>query len=74
MDTDTLEATALHLPAAERAALAHKLLLSLEVQSESDIEQAWHAEAQRRADQIIRGESTTLSAEEAQAAARALLK
>lgn len=74
MDTDALEATALHLPPAQRAALAHKLLLSLDVQSEADIERAWHTEAQRRAHQIVQGQSQTISAEEATAAARALLR
>lgn len=74
MDTDTLETAVLHLPPEERAALAHKLLLSLEVQSDSDVEQAWHAEAQRRADQILHGQSETVSAQEAAAAARSLLR
>eukprot|EP01031_Cornospumella_fuschlensis_P022296 gene22296-27259_t len=49
MNHQTLEHSALHLPVHERAALAHKLLISLEYQSTADIEKAWHAEAQRRA-------------------------
>ena len=37
MNTETLEDTALHLPLKQRAELAHKLLLSLEVQNEDEI-------------------------------------
>jgi putative addiction module component (TIGR02574 family) len=74
MNAKTLESTALHLPAQERAALAHKLLLSLEDQSESDIRLAWEAEAQRRAQQIRTGETTTLPAQDVRIAAQSLLK
>ncbi len=74
MNTQTLEHSALHLPVHERAALARKLLMSLEDQSSTDIEKAWHAEAQRRAHQISQGESDTVSSEDASAAAHALLR
>ena len=74
MNTKTLETSALQLPAQERAALAHKLLLSLEDQSESDISQAWETEAQRRAQQIRLGETTTLPAQDVHTAAQSLLK
>jgi putative addiction module component (TIGR02574 family) len=74
MNTQTLEHSALHLPAHERAALVHKLLISLEDQSTADIEKAWDAEAQRRAIQIKQGQSTTVSSDEASAAARTLLR
>jgi putative addiction module component (TIGR02574 family) len=74
MNMQTLEHSALHLPVHERAALAHKLLISLEDQSTADIEKAWHAEAQRRALQITHGQNSSVSSEEASAAARALLR
>jgi putative addiction module component (TIGR02574 family) len=74
MNTQTLEHSALHLPVHERAALARKLLMSLEDQSSTDIEKAWHAEAQRRALQITQGQNTSVSSEEASASARALLR
>ena len=74
MNHQTLEHSALHLPVHERAALAHKLLISLEDQSTADIEKAWHAEAQRRALQITQGQSSSVSSEEASASARALLR
>lgn len=73
MNTETLEAAALFLPAQQRAELAHKLLLSLEDQSEEEIASIWHGEALRRATEINEGTSDTVSAQEARAAAQALL-
>ncbi len=40
MNTETIEQAALHLPMQQRAELAHKLLLSLEDQSEDEIAEA----------------------------------
>lgn len=74
MNTDTIEDTALHLPPQQRAELAHKLLLSLEEQSEAEIAEAWRAEALRRAAEIDSGLDAAVSAEEVGAAARALLR
>lgn len=74
MNTDTLEDTVLHLPLQQRAELAHKLLLSLEDQNEAEIAEAWRVEVLRRATEIDSGLVDTVSAEEASAAARALLR
>ncbi|MFZ1547266.1 MAG: addiction module protein [Candidatus Nitrotoga sp.] len=74
MNTETLEDTALHLPMQQRAELAHKLLLSLEEQSEGEIAEAWRVEALRRSAEIDSGLVDTVSSEEVSAAARALLK
>lgn len=74
MNTETLERTVLHLPLQQRAELAHKLLLSLEEQSEDEIAEAWRTEALRRSDEIDSGLVDTISSEEVSAAARALLK
>ena len=74
MNTETLEDTALHLPMQQRAELAHKLLLSLEEQSEGEIAEAWRVEALRRSAEIDSGLVDTVSSEELSAAARALLK
>ena len=74
MNTETIEETVLHLPIQQRAELAHKLLLSLEDQSEDEIAQAWHAEALRRAAELDSGQADTVSAEEVRAAAQALLR
>lgn len=74
MNTDTIEDTALHLPLQQRAELAHKLLLSLEEQSEEEIAEAWNTEALRRSAEIDSELTNTISAEEVSAAARALLR
>lgn len=74
MNTDTIEDTALHLPLQQRAELAHKLLLSLEEQNEDEIADAWRVEALRRSAEIDSGLVKTISAEEASAAVRSLLK
>jgi putative addiction module component (TIGR02574 family) len=74
MTAETLEEAALHLPVAQRAELVHKLLLSLEDQSEGDISLAWNAEAERRAADLDSGQSDTVSADDARAAAHALLR
>ncbi len=74
MNTETFEQAALHLPVQQRAELAHKLLLSLEEQSEDEISQAWTAVAVRRAAEIDSGQTDVVSAEEVSRAARALLR
>jgi len=74
MTSESLEEAALHLPIAQRAELAHKLLLSLDDQSEDEIARAWHAEAIRRAADLDSGQADTVSAEDARAAAQALLR
>lgn len=74
MNTETFQQTALHLPIQQRAELAHKLLLSLEEQSEDEIAQAWSAEAVRRAAEIDSGQADVVSAEKVSLAARALLR
>jgi putative addiction module component (TIGR02574 family) len=50
-----LEATLAELPTADRAALAHFLIHSLEPTQEQDWDTAWEAELQRRADEIETG-------------------
>jgi putative addiction module component (TIGR02574 family) len=74
MNTETIEQTVLHLPMQQRAELAHKLLLSLEDQSEDEISEAWRIEALRRSAEIDSGAVKTISAEEVSAAVRLLLK
>ena len=74
MNTETLEETVLHLPMQQRAELAHKLLLSLDDQSEDEIAEAWRVEALRRSAEIDSGLVKTISAEEVGAEARLLLK
>ena len=74
MNTETIEDIVLHLPPQQRAELAHKLLLSLEEQSEDEIAEAWRVEALRRSADIDSGLADTVSSEEVSAAASALLK
>ncbi|MCK9395686.1 MAG: addiction module protein [Methylobacter sp.] len=74
MNPTTIEREALHLPALDRAKLAHKLLLSLEDMSESEIEEAWLDEAERRAAEIDQGLVQLIPAEEVSRKARTLLR
>jgi putative addiction module component (TIGR02574 family) len=74
MNTETIEHTVLNLPMQQRAELAHKLLLSLEDQDEDEIAEAWRVEALRRSAEIDNGSVKTISAEEASAGVRLLLK
>jgi putative addiction module component (TIGR02574 family) len=74
MDTHTIEQTALDLPMQQRADLARKLLHSLEMQDEEEVSQAWLAEAARRSNDIDNGLVETVSADDARAAAQALLR
>jgi len=74
MDSSTIEQEALHLPVAERAKLAHRLLLSLDDLSDAELQEVWLDEAERRADEIDRGLVEMVSAEQVSAKARQLLK
>lgn len=74
MDSETIEREALHLPAADRAKLAQKLLLSLDEFSESELDQLWLDEAARRAREIDDGLVQLIPAEEVSRKAHALLK
>jgi len=56
---------ALELSAAERAALAHELLASLEGPADPDAAEAWEAEIGRRLEQLDCGGAQTVDAGEA---------
>jgi putative addiction module component (TIGR02574 family) len=56
---------ALELSAAERAALAHDLLASLDGPADADAAEAWEAEIARRLEQVERGGAKTVDADEA---------
>jgi putative addiction module component (TIGR02574 family) len=73
MDLKKLEKEALQLPADERAALAQKLLLSLDDLPPAEHAELWLAEAHRRARQLDSGEVEPVPAEEVRRKARALL-
>ena len=64
MSKKELEAAALNLPVEERASLAHKLIASIDDAPTDGIEEAWISEADRRAEQVIRGEVQTVAGHE----------
>lgn len=55
---------ALKLPDRERAALAHKLLVSLEGAPEEGVEEAWDAEIAKRVARVKEGKAKGRPAEE----------
>jgi len=57
---------ALKLTAYERAEVAEQLIASLDEVPDTDVEQAWQEEIQRRLGQIERGEVKTIPWEEVQ--------
>ena len=59
-----VEAAALKLELSERAALAQKLLRSLDELSEDEIEQLWAEEALRRDEELDAGKATASDGEE----------
>ena len=74
MDPQTVENEALGLPPEDRAKLAQKLLLSLDILSEAESEQAWLFEAGQRSREIDRGDVQPISADEVRLKAKTLLR
>ena len=74
MDSKTLQEEALSLPPDERAALAEKLLSSLDEPSEAELERACLSEASRRARELDRGDVQGISEEDVRRKARSLLR
>ena len=74
---ERLEAEALELAPDDRAALAHRLIDSLDDCPDEDpteVELAWEREIQRRVEEYRRGEVQTVSLADVFAKARGLLK
>ncbi|HKP77294.1 MAG TPA: addiction module protein [Longimicrobiaceae bacterium] len=74
---ENVEAQALELPTSDRAALAHRLIVSLDDGPDEDpteVELAWEAEIQQRLDEYRRGDVQPIPSSEVFAKARALLK
>jgi putative addiction module component (TIGR02574 family) len=74
MNIQSLEQEVLHLPIEDRARLAEKLLSSLDVLSEQEIEKLWLVEAQRRASEIDNGTVQLVSSEEVERRIQAILQ
>jgi putative addiction module component (TIGR02574 family) len=71
-ELEKLEAEALKLAPVERAALAQRLLASLE--EDTEIEEAWAEEVERRIAEVESGSVQLIPIEEALARVRAALK
>lgn len=69
-----LEAEVLALPANERAALAQKLLTSLEEISEPEFDRIWGEESARRAADVDSGKAKAVPGAEVAKKARKLLR
>ncbi len=74
MNLKQIEDEALHLSEEERAELAQKLLLSLDVPTKEEIEQDWLIEARCRAKELDEGTVQPIPAEEVRKKAQALLR
>ena len=74
MTLKQIEEEALNLAEEERAELAQKLLLSLEVPSDGEIAEDWLGEAKRRARELDEGLVQPIPADEVRRKARALLR
>ena len=74
MNLKQIEEEALHLSEEERAELAQKLLLSLDVPAANEIEEDWLVEARRRAKELEEGIVQPIPAEEVRKKAQALLR
>lgn len=74
MNLHQIESEALALPLQERAALAQRLLLSLEDISESEFDRLWANESVRRAAEFDEGKANAISGEEVANKVCALLK
>jgi len=74
MNLQQIEDEALHLSVEERAELAQKLLLSLDMPTMEEVEEDWLLEAQRRARDLDEGIVQPIPAEEVRRKAQALLR
>lgn len=74
MNINQIEKEVLYLPEEVRAQLAHKLLLSLDMPSQDEIEEDWLVEACRRAKELDIGTVQPISAEDVRRKAQALLR
>ena len=74
MNLKQIEDEVFHLSEGERAELAQKILLSLDVPNQKEIEEDWLVEASRRAKEIDEGLVQPIPAEEVRKKAQALLR
>ncbi len=55
---------AINLPVDERLILIEKLLISTNIPTQEDIDQAWALEVERRSEELDRGEAKLISGDE----------
>ena len=72
--TEDLESEVLRLPPAARARLAERLLASLDTETDTQIEELWLAEAERRLDELEGGDAKGIPADQVIADARSKLR
>ena len=66
--------SALKLDPAEREALAHELLESIDTSADTDLSPAWEAEIEQRLRKIVSGEATFVNADEVFERSEAILR
>lgn len=71
---EEIVANAMKLPQRDRVRLAQQLISSLDEEIETDVEELWLAEAERRLDELRSGKTQGVPAEEAFAKARNALR
>ena len=71
---DQLEKQTRMLTPQEKASLARILIEELDPSSDSDVEQLWTAESQRRYDAYLKGELKSISGDQVMGRARSRLK
>lgn len=74
MKLEEVEREALYLSPKDRATLAHKLLISLDTPSESEIHEEWLKIAQQRAKELDGGKLKPISAQEVHLKALSLVQ
>lgn len=70
---DQITTEAMHLPVSSRAELAEKLVESLDLPEDDDIQRMWAAEALRRRDDVRSGRVQTIPGEQVLAEVRQML-
>jgi putative addiction module component (TIGR02574 family) len=73
MKTTAIEKELLALPAAQRVALAEKLMASVERYTNAEVERAWDEEISNRLDEIRSGKAEAIPAETVMVEARKIL-
>jgi len=73
LSLEQITAEALQLPVTSRAELAEKMMESLGVSEDGEIQQLWLAEAERRLDEVRSGKVKTIPGEEVMAEIRQMI-